>query len=62
MENLYEVTVTPKIITYPNGGAYTTTFEARTAAEAIKLARQERNENEGTGRYVIGCTYKARRA
>ena len=64
----YDVTVTPKIVTYSGGGwatggqtfgAYTVRVSAHTSSEAIKKVRQGRNEEEV--RYGVKATYRAKR-
>ncbi len=57
----YEVTVTPKMITYGlhrYGDEYTVEIDAFTASEAITKVRRQRNESEG--RYGVRATYRAR--
>jgi hypothetical protein len=46
----YEVTITPKFVTYAGswaGGEYTVTVFAKDKAQAIKRARADRADNEG---------------
>lgn len=57
----YEVTITPKVVSYAGAGTfgeYTVTVCARSHSEAIKMARQDRREAEG--RHGVAATYRAR--
>ena len=57
----WNVTVTPRTIAYCGTStlsAYTVTITARTRGEAIKAARQQRNDEEG--RYAPRATFTAK--
>lgn len=59
----YTVTVTPTMTTYGShgtSGEYTVELTARTAAEAIKQAREQRRDVEG--RYGVPATFHAKRS
>jgi len=57
----FDVTVTPRMLTYGShgtNGAYTVPVIATTRAEAIKQARADRDDQEG--RFAVPADYRAR--
>lgn len=57
----FTVTVTPRLVTYGSHGAnaeYTIDVSAASHADAIKIARQRRRDEDG--RFAVPADYKAR--
>jgi hypothetical protein len=59
----YAVTISPSVVLYSGGWAgadHVVDIVARSAAEAVKLARRQRREEEG--RHAPTATFRAKRA